>query len=470
MRYERQNEAPWDPNQFLSKEFIIHGEVFYLPVRNNYMMLSSGVNHLPIPTIWKETMHKEIEEGFLYQQYTSLDGFQTVKYAAILYERFLYSRGDASLKADLEVSMTIGTSQAADLALAYIHSLGGKKLLLVGMTYPLYMTLGTQYGYQLQESRSAFPDRDMPTVGELEEDIEQFKPDVLVFSYPCNPSGEKYTDEELDQIMRILHHKGIYCIFDCVCNIIMSAKEVTVPEPLILKNRMLEKSIIVTSFSKTEGVPGFRIGYIAGCYDLMQFVRLKQISIMNPPNMPTIAVWLTLLFRCLYLSEQYGQAEKERKRLIRCFKRIFFSTTVLCSQAIRDYVLELVDQRIWDEYEKYKEEMLAQEKIFDINKEYVERRLCSFLDGSTQMDGGFNYLVKLKPCHHICELDFCKDLLQKTGIAVFTESGFALTEAKENDYWVRISLAVPNKLFQKTIDRFYLYLSELEHEPGLSSL
>ena len=462
MSKRKQSEEPWNPNLFLSSQFRIHEEVFYLPVRNEYMMLSSGVNHLPIPTIWKETMQKEIEENFLYQQYTSLDGFQTVKYAAILYERFLYSRGDIFLKADLDVSMTIGASQAADLALAYLHSISKEKLLLVGMTYPLYMTLGTQYGYQLQESRSALSDRDMPTVSELKEDIEQFKPDVLVFSYPCNPSGEKYTDGELDEIMQILHHKGIYCIFDCVCNIIMSEKEVTAPEPSILKNRMLEKSIIVTSFSKTESVPGFRIGYIAGCYDLMQFVRLKQVSIMNPPNTPTIAVWLTLLFRCLYLSEQYGRTEKECKRLICCFKRIFFSTTVLCSQVIRDYVLELMDQHLLNEYEKYKEEMLAQGKIFASNKEYVERKLFPFLYESTQMDGGFNYLVKLKPCCHISELEFCKDLLQKTGIAVFTESGFALKKANENDYWLRISLAAPIELFRKTIDRLYLYLSELE--------
>ena len=314
----------------------------------------------------------------------------------------------------------------------------------------------------MRESRSALPDRDMPTVDELKKVIEQFKPDVLVFSYPCNPSGEKYTDEELNQIMKLLHEKGIHCIFDCVCNIIMSEKEVTVPEPLIMKNKMMEKSIIVTSFSKTESVPGFRIGYIAGDYDMAQFVRSKQVSIMNPPNMPTIAVWLTLLFRCLYLSEQYEQDERDRRKIILCFKRIFFVTTALCSQNIRDYVSELIDKRLFDEYEKYKKEMLAQEKICSANKKYAEQRLLPFLEGSTRMDGGFNYLVKLKPCRHLGELSFCKDLLQKTGIAIFTESGFTLTRAKEDDYWVRISLAVPNELFRKTIDRFYLYLNELE--------
>lgn len=461
----KQREKIWDPNQFLSKQFGIHAEVFYLPVRDDYMMLSSGVNHLSAPTIWKETMQKEIKEDFLYQMYTSFDGFQTVNYAVKLYERFLFSRGNISLKANLEVCMTIGACQAASLAVAYLHSIGKKRMLLVGMTYPLYITLGNEYDYQVRESRSSLLNRDMPTVSELKEDIERFRPDVLVFSYPSNPSGEKYKDEELAQIMQILYKKGIYCIFDCVCNMIMSEKEVTVPEPIIMENNMMAKSIIVNSFSKTDSVPGFRVGYIVGHFDVIHFVRSKQVmNIMYPPNMPTIAVWLTLLFRCLHLSEQYGQEERVRERIILCFKRMFFVTTVLCPQVIGDYVSELVDERLFDEYEKYKEEMFAKEKIIASNKEYFNKKLSPFLVGSTQMDGGFNYLVKLKPCYNLDEMEFCKDLLQKTGIAIFTESGFTLTRAKEDDYFVRISLAAPSDIFKKTIDRFYLYLSELETE------
>lgn len=458
----KQGEKPWEPDLFLSNQFKIHAEVFYLPVRDNYMMLSSGVNHFSAPTIWKETIQKEIKEDFLYQGYTSLDGFQTVNYAVKLYERFLFSRGNISLKANLEVCMTIGASQAASLAIAYLHSIGKKRMLLVGMTYPLYVTLGKAYGYKLAESRSTLPDRDMPTVSELKEDIEQFKPDVLVFTYPCNPSGEKYTDEELNQIMQLLYKKESYCIFDCVCNMIISEKEVTVPEPIIMKNKMMGKSIIVNSFSKTESVPGFRVGYIVGQFDVIQFVRAKQVGIMNPPNIPTIAVWLTLLFRCLYLSEQYGQEERVRQRIILCFQRMFFATTVLCPRAILDSVSDLVDKRLSDEYEKYKEEMFGKEKVFALNKEYLSKKLPPFLMGSTQMDGGFNYLVKLKPCCGLSEMEFCKDILQKTGIAIFTESSFALTEAPKDDYWVRISLAAPSDIFQKAINKLHRYLTELE--------
>lgn len=451
-----------EPDKFLSEQFKIHTEIYSLPIKEQYMMLSSGVNHLPVPEILMEAMQKELAEGFLYQQYTALDGVQVVKNAVRLYENFLYSRGDMFLKADVNICMTIGASQAAEIAVSYFHSLGKKKMLLVGLTYPLYVSLGKAYGYQMDESRSTLPNCDMPTVEELIKDIERIEPDVVVFTYPCNPSGEQYTCEELDRIVQILRDKKIHCIFDCVCNVVFSEKEVFVPEPYILKYQMLENIAVVNSFSKTESLPGFRLGYLAGDYDLMQFAWVKQQGVMNPPNYPVVAVWIIMLFRCLYLSEQYGQDETERHRIVRSFRHIFFTSTVLCPQGMRNYVREFCDHRVLNEYERFKREMLAQEKLFAVNKEYVSQKLKPFLIGETRLDTGFNYLIKLLPCRYIGELDFCAELLRKTGIAVFTESGFALTEPEENDYWVRISLAAPKKLFQETIDRFYLFLEELE--------
>ena len=80
--------------------------------------------------------------------------------------------------------MTVGASQAADLALAYLQSIGRKRILLVGMTYPLYVTLGKCYGFEIRESRSALQGRDIPTVEELVHDIEKYESDVIVFFIP----------------------------------------------------------------------------------------------------------------------------------------------------------------------------------------------------------------------------------------------------------------------------------------------
>ena len=169
-----------------------------------------------------------------------------------------------------------------------------------------------------------------------------------------------------------------------------------------------------------------------------------------------------MLFRCVYLSEQYGQSEKERHRIIKCFKKMFMVTTNLCSQEVRDYVKELVEVRIWDEYEKFKSEALSKEKIFIANKTYLSEKLSRFIIGETRMDAGYNYLIKLNVCKYVGELELCERLLQKANIAIFTESGFALKPAKEDDYWVRISLAVPEKKFRAAVDRIYEVLRGME--------
>ena len=456
---ERIDESNWDPNLFLSEQFTIHRRALSMPPTEDFMEMSSGVNYLPVPSIWKESMHKEIDEDFMFRQYTSIEGFQAARYAVKVFEGFLFSQGDIFFGDGFDVCMTIGASQAADLALNYYDSIGKKRMLLVGLTYPLYVALAEEYKYEIGEVRSSMPNRDIPTVEELLISINRFNPDLMVFSYPSNPSGENYSAEEFDIIMQELNERDICCIFDCVCNVIISRGRAIAPEHFILKHNMMKKSVIVNSLSKTDSVPGFRIGYIVAGTEIIQFVRMKQVAIMNPPNIPTVAIWATMLFRCLFLCEKMNQLEKNATKILRYYKSIFLFSTIRCSHAIREYVRELVDFRIWDEYERYKNELILQEEVFDANKEYLLDQLKPFIQEKTDMSGGYNFLIKFKSKKSLCELDFCEEVLRETNIAIFTESAFSLKKANQENYWVRVSLAVPRKEFHSAVDRLRIYLS-----------
>jgi aspartate/methionine/tyrosine aminotransferase len=418
---------------------------------------------MSMPMIWKEALKKEIDCDFLYQWYTSSTGFQTVKRSIEAYENFLFSKGNVFFKSNTEVCMTIGASQAAFYSVSYLHSIGCKKMLLVGMNYPLYERIGKKYGYGMVESRSELDNRIIPTINELTSDIEQHRPDVIVFTYPNNPSGENYSDEEFDYILKIINRHKLYCIVDCVCNMMISAKGITTPEFLISKNDMTEKCIIVNSFSKTDSAPGFRVGYLLGNSELIKFASSQQADcIMNPQTIPVIPIWITLLFRCLHLSEWYGHSKKQKEKLIRFFRSMFFVTTAISPKSIRLYVNELVNERLWSEYSKYVAEMLEKEANVANNYAYTCSRLEEFIIGKTNLQSGFNFLIKLRPFFEKSELGLCKDLIEKTGIAVLTESAFSLKESTSNDYWVRISLAANSKLFMTTIDNLYLYLKNME--------
>lgn len=449
----------WSPDVFMFREFSIHASVFGLPVKDQYMMLSSGANQLPMPTIWKESLKKEIDSDFLYQWYTSSTGFQTVKCAVEAYENFLFSRGSVCFKSHTQACMTIGASQAAFYSVSYLQSIGCKKMLFIGMNYPLYERIGKRCAFEMRECRSATHGRTTPTPDEINNSMMEFKPDVLVFSYPNNPSGEKYSDREFLQILTSASvHKAI-CIIDCVCNMMFSAQQVTYPEPLIVESGMLEKTIIINSFSKTDSVPGFRIGYVLGNADLIEYVSTQQADcIMNPQTIPVIPIWATLLYRCLHLSRQLGQSDKQRKFIVRYFRRLFFTTTAIAPPPIKDYIFELTDTQLETKFLCYEREMLQKEDICLNNHRYVCEKLNDLIYAATNLDSGFNFLVKLKPLRHYTEISICKVLLENTGIAILTESAFSLNEASNQDYWVRISLACSCELFQATIDKLFRFL------------
>jgi aspartate/methionine/tyrosine aminotransferase len=453
----------WSPDAFMFKEFSIHASIFGLPIKDQYMMLSSGANQLSMPAIWKESLKKEIDLDFLYQWYTSSTGFQTVKRAVETYENFLFSRGNIFFKSHTHACMTIGASQAAFYSVAYLYSIGCNKMLFIGMNYPLYERVGKRYSFGMKECRSKATHRTTPTPEEINESIVEFEPDVLVFSYPNNPSGEKYSDCEFMKILNYASNHGAYCIIDCVCNMLLSAEEVTYPEPLIVDSGMLDRTIIVNSFSKTDSVPGFRIGYVLGNKALIDYVSTQQADcIMNPQTIPVIPIWVTLLFRCLHLSIRLEQTEKQRNIIVRYFKRLFFVTTAIAPRPIKEYIEELTGTHLQTKFLEYEREMLQKEEVYLGNHNYACEKLREFITAATNMESGFNFLIKLKPMLRFSEIDICHNLLVETGIAILTESAFSLHESQENNYWIRISLACPCDLFISTIDKLYDYLLRIQ--------
>lgn len=452
----------WSPDTFMFEEFSIHASIFSLPIKEQYMMLSSGANQLPMPTIWKEALKKEIDLDFLYQWYTSSTGFQTVKRAVEIYENFLFSRGDIFYKTHAHACMTIGASQAAFYSLSYLHSLGCKKMLFIGMNYPLYERIGKRYCFEMKECCSESSFRTTPTPKEIYESINNFNPDVLVFSYPNNPSGEKYSGFEFAQIMNYIYNCKAYCIIDCVCNMMLSAQDVTYPEPFIKNSGMLDRTIIVNSFSKTDSVPGFRLGYVFGNSTIIDYVSTQQADcIMNPQTIPVIPIWVTLLFRCLHLSQKLNQSKQQQDIIIQYFKNLFFVTTAIAPPSIKKYIEELTGTHLEKKYHEYEQEMLQKEKVCFTNFEYTCEKLHEFIVATTNMKSGFNFLIKIKQTSHFSEINFCKDLLAKTGIAILTQSAFSLKECKDKNYWMRISLACQSDLFKLTIDKLHDYLLSL---------
>lgn len=83
---------------------------------------------------------------------------------------------------------------------------------------------------------------------------------LMIFSYPCNPSGASYTKPELEEIAKVIDEKGEFMIIaDEIYEHINFFGEHT---SLASLPGMYDKTITVNGVSKGFAMTGWRIGYI----------------------------------------------------------------------------------------------------------------------------------------------------------------------------------------------------------------
>jgi aspartate aminotransferase len=86
------------------------------------------------------------------------------------------------------------------------------------------------------------------------------KTKMMIFSSPCNPSGEVFTREEIEPIVSVLErHKDIYVVSDEIYeHINFTGEHVSIGSFSSIKERV----ITVNGVSKAFAMTGWRIGYI----------------------------------------------------------------------------------------------------------------------------------------------------------------------------------------------------------------
>jgi len=113
-----------------------------------------------------------------------------------------------------------------------------------------------------------------PDPGKLREEVEAKNIKVLLYSSPCNPSGVVYTRNELEEIAKIVKEKDTWVISDEIYErFVFDGRK---HESILSIEGMRENAILVDGPSKRFGVPGWRLGYVAGPGEVIKaFVKLQ---------------------------------------------------------------------------------------------------------------------------------------------------------------------------------------------------
>lgn len=239
--------------------------------------ISLGVGEPDFDTPWhiREEGIYSLEQGRTI--YTSNSGLLQLRDEIC---RYLHRRLNVNYDPKSEVMVTVGGSEAIDVALRAMLD-PGDEVLIPQPSYVSYVpcvTLadGVPVIIELQEK-----DEFKLTREQLLDNITD-KTKILILPFPNNPTGSIMTYEDLRNIVDIIIEKDLYIISDEIYS------ELTYKDShvsIASYPGMKERTILINGFSKAYAMTGWRLGYAAGPQNILkQMIKIHQFAIMCAPT------------------------------------------------------------------------------------------------------------------------------------------------------------------------------------------
>ncbi|MDI3531762.1 MAG: hypothetical protein PWR28_107 [Synergistaceae bacterium] len=144
----------------------------------------------------------------------------------------------------------------------------------------------------------------------LERLKEEIKPNtkLVCLTHPNNPTGSVITESELNEVVQFVESRNLYLLMD------ETYRDLAFDTPPPLAATISPRAVSVSSMSKAFGVPGIRIGWVAGPESLIDSVRAvrEQITICNSSVSEKIAF--------VILKRKQSFLEKARKTVYANYK------------------------------------------------------------------------------------------------------------------------------------------------------
>jgi len=266
--------------------------------------VSLGVGEPDFVTPWnmREAAIYSLEQG--HTHYTSNWGTIELRRAI---SKYLAVRFGLEYNPENQVLVTVGASEGIDLALrAIIHP--GDEVLVPDPSYVSYAPCvslcgGKPVGIQT-DAQAEF--KILPEA--LERSITS-RTRALILPYPNNPTGAVMTRRDLEKIVPVLKKHDIVIISDEIYGELTYTPErhASIAEFAELHDRV----VLLSGFSKSFAMTGWRIGYACAHRDLMAaMVKIHQYTIMCAPIMSQAAACEGLVKS---MSDGFAQVESMKR-------------------------------------------------------------------------------------------------------------------------------------------------------------
>lgn len=278
-------------------------------------VISLGVGEPDFVTPWRirEACIYAIEKG--YTMYTSNSGLKELREEI---SRYLNRAFQLRYDPEKEILITVGVSEALDLALRALVA-AGDEVLIPEPTYVSYIPCTVMAGGVPVPLQTSMDNGFRITADQVERAITP-RSKVLLLAYPNNPTGAVMPRAELEDIAAVAKEHDLVVISDEIyAQLTYDGEHVSIarlPE-------MRERSLVLQGFSKAFAMTGWRLGYAAGNEAFIgAMTKIHQYTMLCAPITAQMAAIEALKNGLQEMRQMVRQYNYRRRLVINAFKEM----------------------------------------------------------------------------------------------------------------------------------------------------
>ena len=237
--------------------------------------LTVGEPDFQTPWHIREAGIMSLEKGKTY--YTANAGMMDLRCEI---NSYMTRRFGVSYKPESEVIVTVGGSEAIDIALRSVIEVGDE-VIVPTPSFVCYAPLVAIAGGTPVILETKFEDKFKIDPEALKAAITP-RTKMLVLPYPNNPTGAIMTRKELEGIAEVLRDTNILVLSDEIyAEMTYTGNHCSIAS----LDGMWERTIIASGFSKAYAMTGWRLGYLCAPKEICeQMLKIHQYGIMSSPT------------------------------------------------------------------------------------------------------------------------------------------------------------------------------------------
>ncbi|MBQ2603793.1 MAG: aminotransferase class I/II-fold pyridoxal phosphate-dependent enzyme [Clostridia bacterium] len=235
--------------------------------------------------------------------------------------KYFERRFDVTYSPETDVLVTVGGSEAIDGALRCIAE-EGDEILIPQPSFVCYEPLTSMAGATPVIIETKAENEFRLTPQELEEKITD-KTKMLILPFPNNPTGGSMSKEDYEAIAPVIEKHNLLVLSD---EIYAELSYGSKPVSFASIKGMKERTIVISGFSKSYAMTGWRLGYALGPKEIIaQMTKLHQYAIMSAPTTAQYAAIEALKNGDSDIEEMREQYDMRRRLIVDSFNAMGLS-------------------------------------------------------------------------------------------------------------------------------------------------